>query len=450
MLEGLLKRDYDAVVVGTGPGGATVAKELTGRGQRVLLLEWGSADPIRGNFRQYFSEQLVPGKSMLFTHKLLGMVRGITTGGSSLFYYGTAFPVPLNMLASHGIHIQEEVDEARRELPIAPLKDEMMTPMATRIMESARSLGYNWNKLDKFMYQDRWDPSFAFGYYGDPHGVKWSARMFVEEAVRDGAVLIDRARVERVLFENGKATGVQFRRKGRDYTVSGRKIVLSAGGIGSPVILRACGVPDVGYDYFFDPLISVCGTVEDLKKQKNEIPMSAGVHMHDQGYMMTDMALPTIVDMIFTAQVFRFHRLLAYPRTLRIMIKARDSLGGRLTDRGGVRKRLAQSDVEKLRDGQRRATEILKNAGAKNVYRTWYLAAHPGGTVKLGEHVDANLRTRFENLHVCDCSVIPEPWGLPPTLPLIGLGKHLARVLAGEKATGRTAMVQEAVTPAAV
>ena len=72
------------------------------------------------------------------------------------------------MLASYGVDIADEVREVREELPVGPLKDEMMTPMATRLMESARSLGLEWRKLDKFMYQDRWKPGYSFGHYGDP------------------------------------------------------------------------------------------------------------------------------------------------------------------------------------------------------------------------------------------------------------------------------------------
>jgi hypothetical protein len=83
---------------------------------------------------------------MLFTSQLLGMVRGITTGGSSVHYYATCFPVPVEMLKSHGIDITDEAEEMRNELPIAHLKDEMIGPMATRIMESAQDLGYNWQK----------------------------------------------------------------------------------------------------------------------------------------------------------------------------------------------------------------------------------------------------------------------------------------------------------------
>lgn len=429
------KQVFDAVIVGSGPGGATVAKELTRRGKKVLLLEWGPGKPVRGNFRQYLFEQCWPGKSMLFTNKFLGMVRGITTGGSSLFYYGTAFPVPFEMLEKHGINIRDEVAEARKEIPTDPLKDEMLTPMTNRIMESARSLGYDWNPLDKFMYQDKWRPEYKFGYYGDPHGVKWSAKMLVDEALEKGLQMINGAKVKRVIFEGNKAVGVEFTRHGRKLKAFGENIIIAAGGIGSPVILRASGFENVGYDYFFDPLISVCGKIKDVKKQVNEIPMSTGCHLDDEGYVMTDMALPTMLDKLFTSQVFRFHRLFESAHTARIMIKARDTLGGRLTDSGGVRKKLADVDRDKLLRGYARAKEILENAGAKGVYKTWYLAAHPGGTVKLGEHIDASLKTKYDNLYVCDCSVIPEPWGLPPTLTLVGLGKHVSRHINGEKET---------------
>ena len=93
------------------------------------------------------------------------------------------------MLAAYGVDVTDTVQEARAELPVGPLKDEMMTPMAARLMESAQRLGFDWQKLDKFMYQERWKPEYAFGYYGNPTGVKWSARVYVEEAQALGATL---------------------------------------------------------------------------------------------------------------------------------------------------------------------------------------------------------------------------------------------------------------------
>lgn len=430
-----LNQKYDAIIVGTGPGGASVAKDLANKGKRVLVLEWGPGKPVTGKLWQYIKEQCWPGKGMLIVWRnLLGMVRGITTGGSSLFYYGTCFPVPHKMLAKYGVDVTKEEAETRKELPIGILKKEMLTPMAARIMESAKSLGYNWKQLEKFMYQDKWRPGFQFGYYGDPHGVKWSAKMYMDEAVKKGAVLLNYARVKTVILEGRKATGVEFRMKGEKYKVFAPEIILSAGGIGTPVILRQMGLKDVGKNFFYDPLITVCGKVKDLPKRKDEIPMTAGCLFPEEGIVMTDMALPTAIDKVFTAQVFRIWRLFETKKTLRIMIKVRDDLAGHLTDGGGVRKALTDDDRVKLMKGYAMAKAILEKAGAKGIYKTWYLAAHPGGTVKLGEHVDSDLKMKnFENLYVCDCSVIPEPWGLPPALTLICLGKRLAKHLTGEK-----------------
>ncbi len=160
--------------------------------------------------------------------------------------------------------------------------------------------------------------------------------------------------------------------------------------------------------------------------------MTAGVHMEDEGYMMTDMAHPFATTAMFAAGILRFHKMLSRRNTLQIMVKAKDDLGGKLTDSGGLRKILDNNEKRKLMRGYKRAKEILKNAGAKSIFRTQYLAAHPGGTVKVGKLVDSNLMTEYKNLYVCDCSVIPEAWGLPPTSTIIGLGKRLAKYLTGE------------------
>ncbi len=97
-----------------------------------------------------------------------------------------------------------------------------------------------------------------------------------------------------------------------------------------------------------------------------------------------------------------------------------------------MRKILDKNEKQKLRRGYERAKDILKKAGAKDIFKTPYLAAHPGGTAKVGDLLDSNLMTEYDNLFVCDCSVIPEAWGLPPTTTIIGLGKHLAKYLLEE------------------
>lgn len=41
-------KEFDAIVVGSGPGGATVARELSKRKKKALILERGGDAPPRG------------------------------------------------------------------------------------------------------------------------------------------------------------------------------------------------------------------------------------------------------------------------------------------------------------------------------------------------------------------------------------------------------------------
>ncbi len=43
-----LKTQFDAVVVGSGPGGATVTRELASDGWKLLILERGQRKPVTG------------------------------------------------------------------------------------------------------------------------------------------------------------------------------------------------------------------------------------------------------------------------------------------------------------------------------------------------------------------------------------------------------------------
>ena len=175
--------------------------------------------------------------------------------------------------------------------------------------------------------------------------------------------------------------------------------------------MQASGLGGVGAGFFCDPLISVFGAAEGIEDE-GEFPMTAGVHLSDEGYMMTDMPLPGASYRALAATALRFDRLFAHARTLTIMVKIRDEIAGRVSP-GKARRVFGPSEREKLASGYRRASEILRNAGAKKIFKSRVAAAHPGGTVPIGKHVDTNLQTECQGLYVCDCSVIADPWGMP-------------------------------------
>ena len=428
----IIKEKYDAIVVGTGPGGGTVARDLTVKSnKKVLMIEWGSNAPVTGTNLQGFGYIAVPGKSIYFTDGFLALVRAITVGGSSIVFYATAYEPPYEYWEKYGINIRDEVAEVKQEVPIAPLKDELIGPMAKRIGESARALGHDWQKLNKFIYQDRCRAACDKCDLGCPYHAKWNSRVFVKEATDKGATLFDSARADRVIIENKKATGVEFTRHDKKYIAHADNIVVAAGGIGSPQVLQRSGIGNAGSNFFYDPLIAVFGTAKDIDGG-HEVPMAMGQHMIDDGYLMTDMTLPWLIFDAFSAEVGRIDKWFQQKHQLTIMIKAKDSLGGRING-NFIRKPFTLNERGKLLHGYERAKKILTNAGAKDIYKTWWIASHPGGTCKINDVIDSNLKTEYDNLYVCDCSVIPDEWGRPPVLSLLGLGKRLARHLAAGK-----------------
>ncbi|PWF48342.1 FAD-dependent oxidoreductase [Massilia glaciei] len=419
---------YDAIVAGSGPGGASVARELARRGLRVLVLEQGSAAPIAGTVGQMARFAAVPGRGAFVHRDASLLVQGINAGGSSTVNFATAADPPLAMFAGHGVALADALAALRAELPIGPLPDQLIGPAATRLMQGALALGLDWRKLDKMIRPQTCRSGCWRCAYGCPFGAKWSARDFLDEAVGLGARLHDNARVERVIVEDGRAVGVEFTRGGVRARALARIVVLAGGGVGSPRLLHASGLWPRSSAFFSDPVVAVMGSVDGLDGGA-EVPMAAGLRLDADGITLADMTLPKPMYQGFTAQVGRFDRLLAHRGTLSLMVKIRDEIGGAIGPRW-VDKTLAPSDRKKLDTGVAMAREILAAAGAKHVFKSWHFAAHPGGSVRIGHGVDSDLQTTTANLYVCDASVIPQAWGLPPTLTLLCLGKRLGAHLA--------------------
>ncbi len=415
-------------MVGTGPGGATVAMDLSRQGQKVLILEWGDNNPQKGTFFSVVPRAFVPGQSAVMTSQALPVVRAITTGGSSVIFCGTAFDPPVDMLKSYGVDISAEVEEMKQDVPLSTLPDELMGRGPSAFLNSAQDLGYDAHKLNHFIEPAKCELNCQLCMYGCPYGAKWDARSFVDKALENGARMINHAKVKKVIVENKKAIGVQYKHNREIFHAFAPRIIIAAGGIGSPLILRESGMRSAGYDFFFDPLIYVYGKIKGLGSGKS-VPMSSGIHFEEDGIVLTDFNMPRMLKVGFDLQTLKVKQAFSYADTLPIMIKIRDDLGGAVTNGGWVRKPLTRDDIGRLDKGAEHAKRILTNAGATDIYRSWRVAAHPGGTVKIGEHLDSNLKTKFDNLYVCDCSVIPQEWGLPPTTSLIALGKRLAKHL---------------------
>lgn len=408
---------WDAIVVGTGPGGATVARELAKNKKKVLLLEKGKPD------LSIHIPRMLKNKEMMFMGMSKTLVRGIRTGGSSVLYYGTAFEPPQDLFLNYGIDLSDEVEALKKELPIGPLQDQLIGPAAKLIMESARRMGYPWGKLDKFIYQERCSP----GYF--PRHAQWNTLQYLEETVQSGGTLVTGADVRKIVQEGNVGVGVEYIENGKKTEIAyGHEIILAAGGLTTAQILQQSGIAEAGEGFFCDPLVLVQGIANGIKAG-NEIPMAAGMVCEKEGYVLTDITLPKLVYQLFTVQALRIHRLHQHPRTVGIMVKIKDEINGRITPSGKMHKPFSPLDRQRMENGCVKAYEILAAAGVKNIFRTAWTAAHPGGSVRIGELVDSNLQTEIEHLYVCDASVIPTAWGLPPTLTVMALAKRLGKHL---------------------
>jgi choline dehydrogenase-like flavoprotein len=418
---------HDVIVVGSGPGGASVARELARRGARVLLLERGGSAPLAGTLSQMGAMAAVPGRGAFLHRDASLLVRALTTGGTSTINFATAAPPPAAMFAAHGIDLAPALTAWRAELPMAPLPDNLVGPMAGRIMAAACALGLPWHKLDKMIRPQACRSGCWRCVYGCPFGAKWSARDLVTDACAVGADLMTGARVRRVIVENGRVAGVDAIVDGRRQTFAAPRVVLAAGGIGSPRLMRASGLMTGPAPFFSDPVVAVMGSVDDIDGGA-EVPMAAGASWHDDGIALADLTLPQPMYAAFAAQAGRVDRLFAHRRTLSVMVKIRDEIGGNVGQRW-VDKRLLPADRARFAHGIGIARAILERAGAKHIFDSHHFAAHPGGSVRIGEHVDSDLCTGTPGLYVCDAAVIPQPWGLPPTVTLLCLGWRLARHL---------------------
>ncbi len=429
------KLSADVVIVGSGPGGAAVARDLIRAGRKVIIIERGRHNRPRGTMHTFIKSMggyfHSLGRGLLITPDLLMMVRAVTVGGTTMFYTATAWDPPYEKWRSFGVELDPaETEKIKTGLAVAPLPDDWIGPAATAIMASARELGYDWHKLNKFIDPARGRIGCLDTYCGDKKGAKWEAYQWIMEAVADGARLEPGLYGDEVMIANGAAAGVRaVDRRGKVHEIEAGAVVVAAGGVGSPTLLQRSGIAEAGRQFFFDPLVCTTGHLGRPTQPVRELPMTAGTHLAEDGIMLTDITNPWFQSIVFQCLAGRPHKAFKTRNQASIMIKVRDVLDGVVDIDGRISKPLTHADRHKLNRGKIMARQILRNLGATDIWNGALGAAHPGGTCRVGEVVDANLETAYSRLFVCDGSVIPFEFGLPPVLTILGLGRRLSRHL---------------------
>ncbi len=263
---------FDYIIVGAGSAGCVLANRLsTDPANKVLLLEAGTTDtnpwihvPV-GYFKTmhnpktdwcYLTE---PDKGI--NNRRLQWPRGKVLGGSSslngLLYVrgqaedfdrwealgnkGWSYKEVLPYFKKsedqergadnyHGIGGPQKVSDLRLRRPIADF-----------FIKAAEQIGIPLNPDYNGAKQE------GVGYFQQTafKGFRWStARGFLRPAMkRKNLTVITKAHTNRILFEDNRAVGIEYLKKGKLHQVKANsEVILSAGAIGSPQILQLSGI----------------------------------------------------------------------------------------------------------------------------------------------------------------------------------------------------------------
>lgn len=252
------------VVVGSGSGGAIIARELAEEGYDVLILEegphvkpetygaWRPTKVMRSLYRAGGSTAAIG----LGGSPTVGIMMGSCVGGGSVLTGGVCFRTP------------RAVHEAwADDLGLDSLGPDAMVPHYERVEEmmhikrvpdmmrskSTIAFGKGIAQLGAPLQAMRRNTLGCTGQakcnYGCPQQSKISVDLsYIPRARQCGASLISDMRVDRVLTSGGKAVGVEGRVLGPDrvptrhtFTIHAEHVVLAAGALYTPLIMMASG-----------------------------------------------------------------------------------------------------------------------------------------------------------------------------------------------------------------
>ncbi|KUI02636.1 oxidoreductase [Mycobacterium sp. IS-3022] len=244
---------YDFIVVGAGSAGCAVAGRLaTESWARVLLIEAGGSDR-RFTIRAPLAASMQYGTSLDWAYETepesgcagrqIAQPRGRVLGGcsamNSMFWVkGSNLDYDGWQLPGWGWNdvapVFTRIEQSPMHITRSPFPDEL----SHRFVAAARAAGVAAN-------DDVSGPELdgaAITPVNIYKGQRWSAaRGYLRH--QNNLTVVTKALVDRVIIRNGRAVGIEYRRRGRAYQAfADQEVVLSAGAFGTPQLLQLSGI----------------------------------------------------------------------------------------------------------------------------------------------------------------------------------------------------------------
>ncbi|MVU80563.1 FAD-binding protein [Nocardia sp. ET3-3] len=386
----------DVAVIGSGAGGGTAAAVLAQAGLDVVVLERGDYldDPDFGmGEKDGFLKLYAPGPAATAEGQL-GLVAGTVLGGGTVVNWTTAFRTPDDVreewaaLGARQFAEREYTDAL--DAVVARLGVNLDHSPASRrdeILERGlRKLDWHVEALPRNV-GDACDAGIECGRcgFGCRVGAKQSVvKTWLADAVRAGARLYVGADVRRIVVTNGSATGVEaVTAEGRSVWVHSRAVVVAAGAIQTPALLRRSGLTNrnIGGFLRLHPATAVFGIFDEeirpwegglqtrYSKQDRDLDGKGYGVMYETGPMTPGMS---VGFQAWTGAAVHRDRMLKLANTVPVGVLTRDRDHGSVeTDRKGeavVRYRLSARDAAHMHTGIVNAASILEAAGAERIF----------------------------------------------------------------------------------
>jgi choline dehydrogenase-like flavoprotein len=390
----------DVVVVGSGAGGAVLARELARDGRSVLVLEEGGhytpaeygALPPTHTFRRLARECGMTVAFGVGDTPLISLLAGKCVGGSSVLTGGVCFRIPERVLHTWSTklgltHLSPDAlaptfEEVERICHVERVPGFMRSRASELFVEGADKLGVKMQTMRRNTHGCRGAGRCNFGC---PNGAKMSVDIsFLPDAVRSGATVVSDALVERIDITSGRARGVRGRfldgvtgEPGVRFEVHAKLVVIACGSMHTPLLLQRSGLDSyhVGRHLTLHPAVRIGALFnEEVNGWDGALQSVYTDHYLDDGIWLNGVYSPVNVLAAAFPGLGREHR-----RLVRQMPNL-GFFGGMVHDEGGGRIRKAPFSREPIvsyemipRDKARllRTIHILGNmafaAGAREV-----------------------------------------------------------------------------------